>query len=56
MLIRLAHSAMVRLCSSLPKYSAAGGADENDKFLILNVQVKVLNGYGILAVDLFYVC
>ena len=35
--------------------AAAGGANEHDKLFIGNIQVEILDGYDILAVDLFYI-
>ena len=33
-------------------FAAAGGADEDHKFLILDVQVEIVNGHDLLVVDL----
>ena len=35
--------------------AAAGGTDENDKFLIGNIQIKIVDGEGVLAVYFLYV-
>ena len=32
-------------------FTAAGGADENDKLLVSDLKVEILNGYDIFIVD-----